>query len=734
MTAPPLDIDPMPGGVNELLAIAADPAAGNRGLAALEKVAAILRGPFDARARVDATASTVRDAGLDHRHSVSRSGSRARAPPPLRAHAGRRREPRAHRPMLVAALDASSAIDEADALRRHIACPTRFAYAPGLDGTPAPQSPLPQDHDRNYWDIWESIHPRPLDQTPPAHGKSTEPRYVAQPDGPASLDADTRYVALYTACPDDADPAHAESHALAWIAVARAHRSHDARGGPFVLLRAIEAYEKAIHAAAAGAPGRPAMRHARLELGETLHDRARHHAAAEELARALALCEDAHACTPAERETAVSLLADSLTYVEDYEGPPADAPVIERPDLIDTEPRIDVVAAKLRLAVDRAVDPALIPKGRAFAADVLAAIAQTFDALNLFDDAILALDTLRQRFPTHWELPRVAQAIAREHGKAARMERARTAAPRWARAVGAWDDLAVILRPGSPWRQANASDAEALHDASLRATEADAERAKALLALAMSLEASAASDGPLPMDDAAALVWFRRATDEWKMHAIATPDARFALAAIAKAALAWQTRAGTEVNPSRWADAWSTGLAARDDPDAKSGQPAAARALVDLADLHVRYEEKQFVTSHGKHGLAARNRALHAPFRARAEEVLPKAIEEAVQARDAIADDAASSADAPAIDALTSAAGILFAYGHASDAEHRLSRALARACKTRNGFDAFTLAAEVARAAHDKEELARLAALHADPDTTCARSPTEIAKGRALTR
>jgi hypothetical protein len=290
----PLEIDPLPGSVAELEAIARDPGAGERGIAALEKISGIL-------------------------HAAAREPEAAQALRRLYLRVGDGPRSLAVAALLLPALDAAAEVEEADALRRHLACPAHLPYVPRADGTRGHVARLAQDHDQQYWDRWEALHPIPIDLVP----KKKLPT--------AADDAETHYIPLYATCPDDdaTEPASAATRAAAWLAVARAHRTRDARGGPFAIPRAVEAYERAMHAAQT-TPRGPTMLHAQLELGEALHAEARHHAAAVMLVRGLTLCEETAACAPAEREEALSLLADSLAHV-DYEGPPADAPVIVRP-------------------------------------------------------------------------------------------------------------------------------------------------------------------------------------------------------------------------------------------------------------------------------------------------------------------------------------------------------------------------------------------------------------------
>ncbi len=681
----------------ELELIAADAAADDRSLVALERLAAI-----------------------NHASGMEPAAAQARRRLYVRLPAGPRRDVVVT--TLMSGLDSAGALEEADALRRHVACPSRFAYAPGADGAPSRVDPLAQDHDLPYWNQWEAAHPMPIDLAPRSKTK-------------AEGDTDTRYVSLYGLCPDDAlDPEAAEARVLAWVAVARAHRARDGRGGPFVVPRAIEAYQHALRVGAS-VPRGPAMRHARLELGAALHAHERYHAAAEELSRAMILCEETMACAPVERAEALMLFVDALSHV-DYEGPQADAPVIARPDVIDTESRPDVAEAKLRIALERALEPSLVPKERAFAPDVLAALAHLYVELNQFENAQLTFGELRRRFPNHRETPRVLQAIARVNGTAARNMRVATAVPRWVRAVAAWDDLVAFVAPASPWQSANANDADALAAAALIANDARRELAQALSSLAVSLDAAARAKSPLPVDDAAALGYFKRAVEVWTARATPgtdAPHARVQLAVIRMAELSWLTRSGATVDEARWTDARNAGLLARDAADAGPQRPLAARTLVDLAELKLHYEEARFASSHGKLGLGPRDRTLRSPVRVRPEEELPAAVADAVSALDGMV---AASPEAVwlTVDERRSAAGLLLAYGHTAEAEKHLAAALASVCRTPGGMELFVLASEVARAAKDAAELRRLAALNAEPTTTCAKSPQELAKGRALTR
>jgi hypothetical protein len=715
---PAFTVDELPGAPAALEAVAAGPDA-TRARAALAKLAAVhhaaaLVSPD--RATHDAAAARA----LRRLSALDRAFFRERG---LEA-------------ALASALAGAGAVAEADALARHLACPARFAYAPASDGAPPAFAPLPHDHDARYWDLWDRLHPDPIDVArakppPPRRGKPAPP----PAGGPADAEEETRYAPIYAECPaDPADAEGADARARAWLAVAEGHLARDAAAGPFAVLRAIEAIERAV-AAARPAPRGAAMRSARLALGDALARHERYRAATVELVGALGLCEDSGACAPAEREHALARLADAITHV-DFDGPPADAPVVLRADVLDTEPDPAVAARKLRVGLERAEDGRVVPQDRAFVPALLAAIADLERALGFPDEALVTLERLRRRAPMHREAPRVVEAMARLEAEAARQRRVADAAPGFARAVARWDELAAMLAPGSAWREANAADVDALAEGARRARAVGPDRADVLVALAGAIDAAATRGGALPIDDAATSAALARARDAWAPLAVpgkAGVRARAGLATIAVAEVAFLARTAPDVDAGRWAEAWRAVEATRDDPDAREGRIAAARLLVTLADRHVAYEEGRFVASRGRLGLAPRARALRPPLASPAVEELPPAVADAVRARDALAEAAAADdARSERREALVAAAGLLFSYGHTVPASRRLASAAALACRDPGGFATWKLAALVARAGRDTGELARLAAEHADPATTCARTPGEQAEGRRL--
>ena len=308
---------------------------------------------------------------------------------------------------------------------------------------------------------------------------------------------------LYGACAAEPTSVEgAEARALAWLAVAEGHRWRDEAAGPFATLRTLEALRRAIDAAAPSPKG-AAMRQARLELGEALAQHQRYGAAIEELVRALVLCEDTGACAASQRERALTWLADALSR-HDLDGPPADAPMVDRFEESDYSFAGVAGERALRVGLERAEDAGFVPQDRAFVANLLAALGEEHRDLGLSKCARAAFERLRQRFPTHRELPHVVEAMARYESFLEPWQDGERSFPGRARSLATWDAIVALVAPGSVWREANAADADALADGARRAREATSMSAEALAAVAASIDAVAVSKRPPPLDDAEA--------------------------------------------------------------------------------------------------------------------------------------------------------------------------------------------------------------------------------------
>lgn len=111
------------------------------------------------------------------------------------------------------------------------------------------------------------------------------------------------------------------------------------------------------------------------------------------------------------RGEAFTYIAGSLTNI-DFVGPGPDDPYIQRPDIIDTESRPDVVEKKLHIAIDRVKDPTLIPQDKTWTFDIYNALAEEFRSLNQYSNAIEVYELMLKNWPMHPEAPSVQDGIA----------------------------------------------------------------------------------------------------------------------------------------------------------------------------------------------------------------------------------------------------------------------------------------------------------------------------------
>jgi hypothetical protein len=318
------------------------------------------------------------------------------------------------------------------------------------------------------------------------------------------------------------------------------------------------------------------------------------------------------------------------------------------------------------------------------------------------------------------------------------MVRLPDAPPLWARAVAAWDDVEALVKQGSAWREANKNDEEGLAAADRVGNEGVQERADALVSLVRALSLAGPATDPArkdsKMDDATAKAFMQRATDAWspkaRISGVRGVQARGVLGELATAELRWLVDKGATIDAAHWTDAESAVVRTRDDPDDDERKVGGASLLVTLRDLRVRYDEKRWKATNGREGLRPRDRSLKSPVALRTKEAVPSSVEEAVKARDGLAD---ASKDRRGAAALKEAAGIMLAYGRGDEAGKRLAGALALECKG-GGFETFVLAAQVAKATKNGDELKRLAALNEDPEKTCAKGPDEVKRGRDATK
>jgi hypothetical protein len=333
---------------------------------------------------------------------------------------------------------------------RSLVCASRFPFAPGPP--PARPASLPQDHPPEYWDAWTNDAWKKRRAAETAHTRAAKPR------AKAAVADETIYVSPYEGCAPGASD-RSVSYAEAWFAIGAFHEGLDSDGGAMHWNRAATAYGEAI-AAAKGEPS-SVLPFARLALARTLFAQQRYAAAVRE---AVALLDSRDvAGAPELLERAAQLIATSLSHV-DLTGPPEDAPFLVRPDVFDVEPNPAVVATKLHVAIERAMDPSLLPQDRPWTPEVVFWLAKDLRSAVVPRIEIEADELFLARWPLHRDAPIIQSDEIDAWDEIAR--ETLPTKPEHAEAIGkladARQNLVKIYAGETAWARANAADAAAI--------------------------------------------------------------------------------------------------------------------------------------------------------------------------------------------------------------------------------------------------------------------------------
>ena len=301
----------------------------------------------------------------------------------------------------------SGRTEEAQQVWRSLVCHNKFPYptAPDPKNPDADTIvPLPQDNDQQYWNGWRATH---SDYRRAAHGA----------DG-TFIDPypqDCAYVAQPNLAPGD-DPKYV---AEIWWQIGNWEFDQlDTRGGTtpdevaavWDYDRAASAYQ---HSMIYKKP--PLFGVSLYKHSWTLFKQQRYEAATRQFVALLVYTDQQQKETgdPGAdfRGEAYTYIAGSLTNL-DFAGPAPNDPFIQRPDILDTEPRPDVAEKKLHVAIDRVRDPSLIPQDKPWTIEIYKALADEFRSLNQFNNAIEVYDTILKKWPMDPTAPEVQNSIA----------------------------------------------------------------------------------------------------------------------------------------------------------------------------------------------------------------------------------------------------------------------------------------------------------------------------------
>ncbi|HVU05351.1 MAG TPA: tetratricopeptide repeat protein [Polyangiaceae bacterium] len=332
-------------------------------------------------------------------------------------------------------------------------------------------TPLAQDHDEKFWNDWYNRHPIPLDQVGAGGGKRKyTPPAKAGKAGTTLLKKDDDELRFKDPYPETCEPVaqHVEPGtepkyvAEVWWQIGNYHFDQvDVSGGPYELSRAMSAYE---HSMKFEKP--PLYGVAMYKRAWTYFKQQRYKTAVQQFVNLLHYADEQEAKTgdPGAdfRQEAYTYIAGSLTYV-DFDGPPADHPNIPRNDVLDVETNPVVAEDKMRIAIDRVQDPALIPQDKKWTVEIYKALAQEFIEITQNRNAIAVLELTLKKFPMDRDAPKMQNKVAELYDQLARLapEGSPVKAEYSGKALEARTKLAAYVGT-TPWTDANRDDPEAL--------------------------------------------------------------------------------------------------------------------------------------------------------------------------------------------------------------------------------------------------------------------------------
>ncbi len=313
-------------------------------------------------------------------------------------------------------------VAEAQHVWRSLVCHNHYPYPGGVLA-------LPQDHDLAYWTAWRDAH---RDASSSRRGG---PDTVYENPYPA----DCAPVAAGGQRPGD----EARYVAEVWWQIGNWEFDLQDLGGGYVerepaavydYNRAASAYLHALESKRA-----PLYGVALYKYAWTLFKQQRYEAATQELVHLLSYTDEQQRLTgdPGAdfRGEAYTYIAGSLTNL-DFKGPGPEDPFIPRPDIAETEPRPEVAERKLRVAIDRVQDPALIPQDKPWTIEIYEALATEFRGLGQLHNAVAVYADVLAKWPMDPGAPEVQSSIAQTY-----------------------DELQLLARPGTPEHDRAANDA-----------------------------------------------------------------------------------------------------------------------------------------------------------------------------------------------------------------------------------------------------------------------------------
>lgn len=371
------------------------------------------------------------------------------------------------------ALNDAARIEEAQQVWRSTVCRDLYPYPVEVDPADPKRDlvkPLVQDHDSRYWSEWEGRHPEPIKRGA-AKGWAPQPARPAARQVASDLVDETVFQNPYPiACkplPQKVRPGEdPRYYGEIWWLIGDYHFNEVSQaGGPFNLNRADAAYGNSLKYKKP-----PVFGVAMYKRAWTYFKQQRYRDSVGEFIELLryADAEEKRTGDPGAdfRAEAYTYIAGSLTYL-DFDGPALDDPYIPRNDVLDTETDPRKAEQKMRIAIERVQDPALIPQTEKWTVEIYRALAQEFRELNQYRNTIELSEIILAKWPNDCGAPVVQNQIAEIYDTLMRQSREGTAEyiEYSQKALEARTKLARYVGADKPWTRACIDDPEAIQTA-----------------------------------------------------------------------------------------------------------------------------------------------------------------------------------------------------------------------------------------------------------------------------
>jgi tetratricopeptide repeat protein len=662
------------------------------------------------------------------------------------------------------ALNDSERAPEAQQVWRSLVCHNKYPYPVPTDPADPDKDVItrkPQDHDEKYWEAWSRMHPQPIGPkarraAAPARGKATR----AGEAEPMNAGEELSYVPIYTdecePVPQRPEPGREPRYlAEVWWLIGDHHFEQlDTKGGPYNYNRAVSAYRLAMKSVQDRAKN-VVYGVAMYKLAWTYFKQQRYETAVKQFVELLHYTDEREAATgdPGAdfRKEAYDYIAASLTYV-DFAGPGEDEPYIARVDVLDNEPNPAVAEQKMRIALDRAQDPKLIPQDKKWTIEIYRALAREYREVNQLANATATLELVLQKYPMHRDAPVIQNEIANLYDERARFSK--EGSPERdlyaAKALDARTKLAQYVG-NTPWVDANRDDPEAIQTAERlvrgglrQAAVEHTNNARAFVAEANQTTVDAEKRRLLDK----AVVEYKLAESGWEGYlrqdenSTDAYESRFWLADSRYWQTVLQVSLSQRVPPEQYARARASAVEVRDSNEDDRFLEPSAQYVVSLADTAVQEQYNLYKSSGGREGVEERTE-VRTSGEGRALRVdaapLPPVIASAVAARDEYIARVPPQGDPAQNGQLFrfQAAQLYFFYGQFDEATRRFEPIYRDQCRqSKYGYLAWeklqkmaNIQAEITGDTRRSTELARA---ETNPQTQCCTSEAECAVAASI--